>query len=131
MSSIFTKIIKKEVFCYKIYENNFCISFLDIHPIQIGHTLVVPKLEIDNLFSVPIEIYNQVMSTTYLIAQAIEKSIPCKKVSMVVLGMEVPHAHIHLIPINKESDLNFNNTKITIKSQEMKKIMKKISNFIS
>lgn len=127
MSSIFTKIINKQVPCFKIAENDFCFAFLDIYPIKIGHTLIVSKLEIDILFDLPQKYYIELMKFTYKIAQSIEKSISCKRVGLVVLGMEIPHAHIHLIPLNEESDLNFNNKKIKLSNEKMIKIAKKIS----
>lgn len=130
MSNIFNQIINKKTFYYHVVENDFCISFLDIHPLKKGHTLVVPKIEIDELFYLPKKYYNELMKLTYIIAQAIKKAIPCKRIGLVVLGMEIPHAHIHLIPLDKESDLNFKNQKLSFKHDEMQKIAKKISNFI-
>lgn len=127
MSSIFTQIINREVPCFKIAENSFCIAFLDISPLKKGHTLVVPKLEIDQLFHLPKKNYFKLMSFSYEIAQAIQKTIICKRIGIAVLGMEIPHAHIHLIPLDSEDDLNFKNPKLNLSTEEMKNIMKKIS----
>lgn len=127
MSSIFTKIINKQISCFKIAENNYCIALLDIFPLKKGHTLVISKLEIDILFDLPQKNYLELMKFTYIIAKAIKKTIPCKRIGLSVLGMEIPHAHIHLVPLNTENDLNFNNKKIQLSNQEMKEISIKIS----
>lgn len=127
MPSIFTKIINKEIPCYKIAENQFCIAFLDIFPLKKGHTLVVPKLEVDKLFDLPKEHYNKLMDFTYDVANALEKSIDCKRVGVTVLGMEVPHAHIHLIPLDSENDMNFKNPKLKFTEQEFKNIAELVS----
>lgn len=127
MSSIFTKIINKEIPCFKIAENNSCIAILDISPLKKGHTLVIPKLEIDILFHLPQKKYLNLMKFAFLIANAIEKAIPCKRVGLSVLGLEIPHAHIHLVPLNEEYDLNFKNKKIKLSNEEMKEISKKIA----
>lgn len=127
MSSIFTKIINKEIRCFKIAENDFCIAFLDLYPIKKGHTLVVPKLEVDLLFHLPKKNYFKLMDFSYQIARSIQETISCKRVGLAVLGLEIPHAHIHLIPLDKESDFNFQNPKLDFTIQEMKDIAKKIS----
>jgi len=128
MSSIFTKIINGEIPSYKIAENEYCYAFLDIFPLKKGHTLVIPKLEVDKLFDLPEEQYNQLMSFTHKIANAIEQSIECKRVGVAVLGLEVPHAHIHLIPIDSEGDLNFKNPKLKFSNQQMQEIADSIKN---
>jgi histidine triad (HIT) family protein len=122
MSSIFTKIINKEIPCYKIAENEYCIAFLDIFPLKKGHILVIPKLEVDQLFDLPKEQYNKLMDFAFDIAQALGKSIDCKRVGVTVLGMEVPHAHVHLIPLDSENDMNFKNPKLKFSEQEMNNI---------
>lgn len=127
MATIFTNIINKKIPCFKIAENDYCIAFLDIYPLKKGHTLIVSKLEIDILFNLPKKNYLKLMEFTYIIAQAIEKSISCKRIGMTVLGMEIPHAHIHLVPLNTENDLNFNNIKLQLSNKEMIEISKKIS----
>ena len=128
MSSIFTKIINGEIPSYKIAENEYCYAFLDIFPLKKGHTLVIPKLEVDKLFDLPEEQYNQLMCFTHKIANAIEQSIECKRVGVAVLGLEVPHAHIHLIPIDSEGDLNFKNPKLKFSNQQMQEIADSIKN---
>jgi histidine triad (HIT) family protein len=99
MASIFTRIINKEIPCYKIYENDKVISFLDINPVRDGHVLVVPKIEVDYFTEVPDDYYNAVFAAAKPIAKAIEKVIPCMRIGMLVEGVEVPHFHLHLIPI--------------------------------
>ncbi|MDR1739551.1 MAG: HIT family protein [Bacteroidales bacterium] len=126
MSSIFTKIIKGEIPSYKIAEDENYYAFLDINPIAEGHTLVIPKKEIDYIFDLDDETLSGLNIFAKKVAAAIKKAIPCKRVGMVVLGMEVPHAHIHLIPLNKESDANFTNTKLKLEPSEMQAIAEKI-----
>lgn len=130
MASIFTKIINKEAFCYKIAENNFCIAFLDLFPLKKGHTLVVPKLEVDQLFYLPKYYYNEVMNFSYEVAKAIQKAIICKRVALAVLGMEIPHAHIHLIPVDLESDFDFKKEKMNLNDLEMNEVVNRILKFI-
>jgi histidine triad (HIT) family protein len=105
MSSIFTKIIAGEIPCHKIAENDEFFAFLDINPKTDGHTLVIPKQEIDYIFDIEDEALGRMMQFAKMIARAIEKAIPCKRIGVAVIGLEVPHAHIHLIPIRQESDL--------------------------
>tara|TARA_B100000508_G_scaffold141054_1_gene145681 strand:+ start:5738 stop:6130 length:393 start_codon:yes stop_codon:yes gene_type:complete len=118
VSSIFTKIIKGEIPCYKVAENEHCIAFLDIFPLQKGHTLVIPKKETDKLFDLDSETYSELLSFTHKIAKGLEKAISCNRVGMAVVGFEVPHAHIHLIPINNMDDMNFSNQKLKLGPQE-------------
>ncbi|HTA63365.1 MAG TPA: HIT family protein, partial [Bacteroidia bacterium] len=112
MPSIFSKIIAGDIPCYKIAENEHCFAFLDINPLSEGHTLIVPKKEVDYLFDLDNETYLQLMQFTKQVAIAIKKAVPCKRVTSVVLGFEVPHAHIHLIPAQNEREVNFSNPKI-------------------
>ncbi|WP_370397849.1 HIT family protein [Tenacibaculum dicentrarchi] len=107
MASIFTKIISGEIPSYKIAEDENFIAFLDINPNAKGHTLVVPKKEENKLFDLSKEEYTNLMDFSYRVAKAIEKSIPCKRVGMSVIGLEVPHVHVHLIPLNTMSDIQF------------------------
>src|ERR1700757_1761559 len=100
MPSIFSKIIAGQIPCYKVAENEFCIAFLDINPLKEGHTLIVPKKEVDDLFDLDNETYTHLLSFAKQVAVAAKAAIPCKRIGVVVLGFEVPHAHIHLIPIN-------------------------------
>lgn len=107
MASIFTKIISGEIPSYKIVEDENYIAFLDINPNAKGHTLVVPKKEENKLFDLSKDEYNGLMSFSYRVAKAIEKTIPCKRVGMSVIGLEVPHVHVHLIPLNTMADIQF------------------------
>lgn len=131
MNSIFTKIIKREIPAFIIHEDDLFIAFLDINPIQKGHTLIVPKTEIDYFFDIEDDLLSKMLLFTKKIAKAIKKTIECKKISMSVIGLEVPHAHIHLIPINKMSDANFSNDPIKISDEDMHKICKAIKINIS
>lgn len=118
MSSIFTKIINGEIPSYKIAENDYCFAFLDISPLKRGHTLVVPKKEVDNIFDLDDETFKQLQLFSKNTAQAIKKVIPCVRVTSHVIGLEVPHAHIHLIPINTMNDCNFSNAKLKLSREE-------------
>ena len=127
MSSIFTKIIRGEIPSYKVAEDNKNIAFLDISPIKRGHVLCVPKLEVDELFELPMDDYNSLMSFTKRVAQSLKRVLPCKRIGSMILGMEVPHAHIHLVPINAEHELSFSNVKVNFSSEEMAALAKAIS----
>lgn len=131
MNSIFTKIIKREIPAFIIHEDDLFIAFLDINPIQKGHTLIVPKKEIDYFFDIEDDLLSKMLLFTKKIAKAIKKTIECKKISMSVIGLEVPHAHIHLIPINKMSDANFSNDPIKMSDEDMHKICMAIKTNIS
>ena len=109
MSSIFTKIIRGEIPCYKVDETEDCLAFLDINPNSYGHTLCILKKEIDYIFNLSDEEYLSLMKFSKKVALAIKKSVDCKRVAMSVVGLEVPHVHVHLIPINNMNDLNFSN----------------------
>lgn len=126
MASIFTKIIKGEIPSYKIAEDEHCYAFLDINPLAKGHTLVVPKKEIDYLFDVEDEIYRKLFTFSKQVAKAIEKVIPCERVGIAVLGLEVPHAHIHLIPINSIYDIEFSRPKLKLSEEEFEDIASRI-----
>ena len=130
MSSIFTKIINGDIPCYKIKETEHCFAFLDINPLQKGHTLVIPKQEVDELFYLDEEAYSILFLEAKLIASAIKKAFPCNRIGLSVIVLEVPHAHIHLIPINEEGDMNFANTKLNLRETEFLEIQEKISNFL-
>ncbi len=125
--TIFSKIIVGEIPCYKIAEDENFFAFLDIRPMTKGHTLVVPKLEVDYLFDLDDKTLANMMVFAKKVARAIEKSISCARVGVTVIGLEVPHAHIHLIPIERESDMNFHNAKMQLSSDEMLEIAQKIS----
>ena len=126
MSSIFSKIIRGEIPSYKIAEDDYFYAFLDINPNAIGHTLVVPKKEVDKIFDLDNETYEGLMRFSRKIAIAIEKSIPCKRVGMSVIGLEVPHVHVHLIPLNKMKDATFS-SKIKLSNDEFAAIAAKIT----
>jgi histidine triad (HIT) family protein len=130
MASIFTKIINGEIPCYKVAENEQFFAFLDIGPVTEGHTLVVPKKETDYLFDIEGEEYQALFAFTKQVAAAIKKSFVCDRVGMTVVGLEVPHAHIHLIPINSMEDMNFYRDKKELTSNQFEMIAEKIaSNF--
>lgn len=112
MASIFTRIIAGEIPSYKVAESEHFFAFLDVFPLAEGHTLVVPKIEVDNIFDLEPELYMQLFSFAQTVAKGIQQAIPCRKVGMSVVGLEVPHAHIHLIPINQVSDMNFSREKV-------------------
>ncbi len=126
MSSIFTKIIKGEIPCYKIAENDRFIAFLDISPLKKGHCLIVPKQEIDYIFDIDNDVLKEMIVFSKRIAIALKKAIPCSRIGVAVLGLEVPHAHIHLVPIVNESDLRFSNTRLVLSSAEFVEIQKNI-----
>ena len=125
MASIFTKIINKEIPCYKVAETENCLAFLDINPNAEGHTLCIPKKEIDNIFDLDTELYNELMLFSKKVAKALKKAVPCERIAMSVIGLEVPHAHIHLIPINEMKDVTFVN-KNKFSETEFKEIAEKI-----
>ena len=126
MATIFSKIIAGEIPSYKIAENDLFYAFLDINPLVKGHTLVVPKQEVDYIFNLEDTAIAGINIFAKKVAKAIEAAIPCKRIGVTVIGLEVPHAHIHLIPINKESDLYFSNPKQTLPPEEMEKIAQSI-----
>lgn len=130
MSSVFSKIIAGEIPCYKIAENEHFIAFLDVFPLKKGHTLIVPKIEVDYIFDLDSTTYNGLMAFAKETAIAIKKAIPCNRIGMTVVGLEVPHAHIHLIPINSVSDMNFSNEKLKLTKEEFEEISVKITQFI-
>ena len=122
MSSIFTRIIQGEIPAYKVAENDDFIAILDVFPLVEGHVLVIPKKEIDNIFDLEPEKLQQLFGFSQTIAKAIEASYDCKKVGMAVIGLEVPHAHIHLLPINEAGDINFTKTKLQLSADQLMKI---------
>ncbi len=127
MSSIFTKIVKGEIPSYKIAENDHCYAFLDIRPIQIGHCLVIPKKEVDYIFDLEDELLAEMMRFAKKVAKAISSIIDCNRISVGVFGLEVPHAHIHLIPMNQMSDVSFSNTPKELSQEEFKALAAKIA----
>ncbi len=131
MGTIFSKIIAGEIPSHKVAEDDHFYAFLDIRPMVKGHTLVVPKKEVDYLFDLEDDLLASMTLFTKKVAAAIKKSIPCKRVGVLVMGMEVPHAHIHLIPIQDERDMNLSNPKLELSEEEFKEIAKHIrSSFV-
>ena len=127
MSSIFTRIINGEIPSYKVAETASCIAFLDINPLAPGHTLVVPKVEVDNIFDVEDDLYVELLLFAKKVGLAIEKVVPCERIGMTVIGLEVPHAHIHLRPINGIGDMNFANKKLDLEEEEFIRLAQTIS----
>ena len=128
MSTLFTRIINGEIPCYKIAENNLFIAFLDILPVAKGHTLVVPKKEIDYIFDLPNEELQALNLFAKEVARKIQAVIPCKKIGVSVIGLEVPHAHMHLIPINQIHDMNFEKERLKFSTEEYTELCEAISN---
>ncbi len=126
MSSIFTKIIAGEIPSYKIAEDDHYYAFLDINPNSKGHTLVIPKEEVDKVFDLTKEAYDGLMSFSYRVAKAIEKTIPCKRVGLSIIGLEVPHVHVHLIPIHTMDDMRFVH-KVSLTDSEFHAVAKDIA----
>lgn len=126
MASIFSKIIVGEIPCHKIAENDQFLAFLDIMPLAHGHVLVIPKKETDYIFDIENEEYKALWSFAQKVAKAIKKSVTCKKVGVAVVGLEVPHAHIHLVPINSVEDMNFSKPKLKPSQEELAEIADKI-----
>ena len=124
--TIFSKIIAGEIPSYKIAENGKFFAFLDIFPLREGHVLVVPKIEVDNLFDLPAAYLNEILEFSQPIAKAIERSFHCNRCGVSVIGLEVPHAHVHLIPINSSNDLNFTQHKAKASEESLKKVQQKI-----
>lgn len=127
MDTIFAKIVKGEIPCYKVAENDDFLAFLDIFPLQRGHVLVIPKTSVDYLFDLDDELLGKMMIFAKQVAVKIKAEIPCKRIGVTVLGFDVAHAHIHLIPINKTDDLNFQNEKLKFTSEEFAATAAKIS----
>jgi len=124
--TIFSKIIAGQIPSYKIAENEKFFAFLDIFPMAKGHVLVVPKTEVDNLFDLSDEYLGELLCFAKPIAKAIERSFPCNRCGITVIGLDVPHAHVHLIPINSADDLNFNRPKLKLSVEEFKEVQEKI-----
>lgn len=122
MASIFSKIVKGEIPSYKIAESEKFYAFLDINPLVKGHTLVIPKQEVDYIFDVEDDLLSEMTVFAKQVAKKIKQAIDCKRIGVAVIGLEVPHAHIHLIPINKMDDMNFSNPKLQLSGEELKEI---------
>ncbi|MBN2610627.1 MAG: HIT family protein [Bacteroidales bacterium] len=126
MASIFTKIVNGEIPCYKIAEDENYLAFLDINPLEKGHTLVIPKKETDYIFEIEDDAFAGLHIFSKKVAKALHKAVPCKRIAMAVLGLEVPHAHIHLIPMNDLGATNFMKPKLKLPAAEMEEIAEKI-----
>lgn len=125
MSTIFTKIVNGEIPCYKITEDDNYLAFLDVNPNAKGHTLCIPKQEINKIFEIEDELYLGLMAFSKKVAIALEKSVPCKRIGMAAVGLEVPHAHVHLIPLNEMDEMRFQN-KVTLSKEEFEALAKTI-----
>jgi len=128
MSSIFSKIVAGEVPCFKVAEDDNYLAFLDITPLRRGHVLVIPKKETDYIFDLTDEAIGGIFVFSKKVAQSIKKAFPCKKVGVTIIGLEVPHAHIHLIPMNSMADMNFAQAKLVLSNDELSEIADKIIN---
>lgn len=127
MATIFSRIVNGEIPCYKVAESDRFLAFLDIMPLRKGHVLVIPKVEIDYIFDMEDELLSEMMIFAKGVAHKIKSVFPCKKIGVTVIGLEVPHAHIHLIPINGIADMNFSQEKLTLTPEELSAISSKIS----
>ena len=126
MSSIFSKIVSGEIPSFKIMEDHHHLAFLDVFPLAKGHVLVIPKQEVDSIFDLSDQSYANLWLFAKTTAKALEIAIPCKRVGIAVIGLEVPHAHIHLLPLQSVEDINFSNPKLTVSTDEMQAIAAKI-----
>lgn len=130
MASVFTKIINGEIPSYKIAENTNYIAILDAFPLVEGHVLIIPKQEVDKIFDLDKQSYLGLMDFAYDIAQTIEKAIPCLRVGIAVIGLEVPHVHVHLVPLNSMQDINFSNPKLQLSAEKMIEIADTIKSYL-
>ena len=130
MSSIFSKIVSNEIPSYKVCENENFLAFLDINPLKKGHTLVIPKIEVDYIFDLESKEYQELWNFAKLVANGMKRVIKCERISIVVMGLEVPHAHIHLIPLDNMQDIDFSQPKLNLSSDQMNKIASLINSAI-
>ena len=128
MATLFTRIVNGEIPCYKVAENENFLAFLDIQPLVKGHVLVIPKIEIDYIFDLEDDLLANMMVFSKQVSKKIKAAFPCKKVGVTVIGLEVPHAHIHLVPINSMNDMNFSNSKLVLKEADFIDITSRIIN---
>lgn len=131
MASIFSKIVAGEIPSYKVAEDDNCMAFLDIFPVAKGHVLVIPKKEVDYLFDLDKDSYRVLMEFVRKVSRAMDKTIDCKRIGVAVLGLEVPHAHVHLVPLNSEKDIDFSKPKLQFSSGEFAAIAKQIADSFS
>ena len=130
MPSIFSKIVRNEIPSYKVYENENFLAFLDINPLKKGHTLVIPKKEVDYIFDLKSKEYQELWNFAKLVAKGMKRVIKCERISIVVMGLEVPHAHIHLIPLDSMQDIDFSQPKLNLSTDQMNKIASIINSAI-
>lgn len=130
MPSIFSKIVSNEIPSYKVYENENFLAFLDINPLKKGHTLVIPKIEVDYIFDLKSKEYQELWNFAKLVAKGMKRVIKCERISIVVMGLEVPHAHIHLIPLDSMQDIDFSQPKLNLSGDQMNKIASLINSAI-
>lgn len=123
MASIFSKIVNGEIPSYKVYEDENFFAFLDINPLALGHVLLVPKKEIDYIFDIDNDVLSLMLPVAKRISKAMEKAISCRRIGIAVIGLEVPHAHIHLIPLNNVDDINFSKPKLKVSDEELQEIL--------
>jgi histidine triad (HIT) family protein len=126
MSTIFSKIVSKEIPCFSIHENDEFLAFLDVNPLVKGHTLVIPKIDVDYIFDLEDELLQRMIIFSKEVAGKLKETFPCKKIGISVVGLEVPHAHIHLIPINSIDDMNFSRDKLKLTKDQLKEIQANI-----
>ena len=127
MGSIFTKIVNGEIPCYKIAETEECLAFLDVQPLSKGHVLVIPKKEVDFYYDLEDELFEKVNALSKKVAHAIKKVVKCERIGFSVIGLEVPHAHVHLVPINSISDLNFTKERVKLTPEEFQELAREIA----
>ncbi|MCL4283161.1 MAG: HIT family protein [Flavobacteriales bacterium] len=128
MASIFTRIIRGEIPCHRIGEDDRFLAFLDINPVRKGHTLVIPKVEVDRFFDLPADVLSGILPFAQGVARRIEAVVPCDRIGMSVVGLEVPHAHMHLIPIDSLNDMDFTRPKVKMSNEEMAALAEQIRN---
>lgn len=126
MASIFSRIAAGEIPCYKVAENDLFLAFLDINPLVAGHTLVIPKKEVDYLFDLDDDLYAGLLAFAKDVAKAVKAAVPCKRIGVAVIGLEVPHAHIHLVPLTAMNDINFSRPKLNPSKEELETVANKI-----
>jgi histidine triad (HIT) family protein len=126
MSTIFSRIVSKEIPCFSVHENDEFLAFLDVNPLVKGHTLVIPKIEVDYIFDLDDELLQRMMVFSKDVARKLKNTFQCKKIGVSVVGLEVPHAHIHLIPINSIDDMNFSREKLKLSQDELRQIQSNI-----
>ena len=126
MSTIFSRIVSKEIPCFSVHENDEFLAFLDVNPLVKGHTLVIPKIEVDYIFDLDDDLLQRMMVFSKDVARKLKDTFPCKKIGVSIVGLEVPHAHIHLIPINSIDDMNFSREKLKLSQDELREIQSNI-----